>query len=107
MSRSALTSPTPYTGFERRYVLKHRWLWEREHGPVPDGMCLKVRDGNRQNTDPANWECVPRALLPRLGGRYGRGYDAAPDDLKPAIMAVTKLEHQLRETRSVGDKEDR
>jgi hypothetical protein len=93
----------PHTGFERRYVLKHRWLWEKKHGPVPDGMCLKALDSNRQNTDPANWELVPRALLPRLGGRFGRGYDHAPDELKPAIMAVVKLEHQLRETRRDGD----
>lgn len=93
----------PHTGFERRYVLKHRWLWERANGPVPDGMCLKVLDGNRQNTDPSNWELVPRALLPRLGGRYGRGYDDAPAELKPTIMAVTKLEHRLREPRTSGD----
>jgi hypothetical protein len=86
----------PHTGFERRYVLKHRWLWEKQHGPVPDGMCLKCK-GNPLDTDPANWELIPRALLPRLSGRYGRGYDYAPAELKPAIMAVTKLEHRLRE----------
>lgn len=85
----------PHTGFERRYVLKHRWLWEKAHGPVPAGMCLKCR-GDRLNTDPSNWELVARALLPRLGGRFGRGYDAAPAELKPTIMAVAKLEHSAR-----------
>jgi hypothetical protein len=36
-------------------------------------MALKCLDGNKQNTDPSNWEAVPRALLPRLAGgnRYG------------------------------------
>lgn len=87
---------TPHTGFERRYVLKHKWLWEQKHGPVPDGMALKCK-GHRLNTDPANWELVPRGLLPRLNGKSGRGYDAAPDDLKPMIMAVAKLEHRVRE----------
>jgi hypothetical protein len=86
----------PHTGFWRRYVLKHRWLWEKKHGPVPEGMALKCK-GDRLNTDPSNWELVPRALLPRLNGRSGRGYDAAPSDLKPTIMAVAKLEHRLRE----------
>lgn len=84
----------PHTGFERRYVLKHRWLWEKMHGPVPAGMALKCK-GDRLNTDPSNWELVSRALLPRLGGRYGRGYDKAPTELKPTIMAIAKLEQQL------------
>lgn len=88
----------PHTGFERRYVLKHRWLWEKAHGPVPAGMCLKCK-GDRLNTDPSNWELIPRALLPRLDGRFGRGYEAAPAELRPTIMAVAKLEHQLREKR--------
>lgn len=87
----------PYTGYERRYVLKHKWLWERAHGPVPDGHALKCLDSNRQNTDPSNWELVPRAMLPRLSGRFGRDYDGAPAELKPTIMAVSKLEHAIRE----------
>lgn len=91
----SISETNPHTGFERRYVLKHRWLWEQKHGPIPDGMCLKCL-GNTINTDPSNWEMIPRALLPRLGGRFGRGYDAAPSELKPTIMAVAKLEHRLR-----------
>lgn len=86
----------PHTGFKRRYVLKHKWLWEQKHSPVPEGMALKCK-GDRLNTDPSNWELVPRGLLPRLNGKSGRSYDAAPADLKPTIMAVAKLEHQLRE----------
>lgn len=86
----------PHTGYERRYVLKHRWLWEQLHGPVPEGMCLKCK-GDQINTHPSNWDLVPRALLPRLNGRFGRGYDDAPTDLKPTILAVTKLEHGVRE----------
>jgi hypothetical protein len=88
----------PHTGFERRYRLKHRWLWEQQHGPIPDGMALKCK-GDKLNCDPSNWELIPRALLPRLGGRYGRGYDDAPQELKPAIMGVVKIEHQIRERR--------
>ena len=91
----------PHTGFYRRYVLKHRWLWEKKHGRVPAGMCLKCK-GDVLNTDPSNWELIPRALLPRLNGRFGRGYDDAPAKLKPTIMAVAKLEHQLRDKGKVA-----
>ena len=86
----------PHTGFERRYVLKHRWLWGQANGPVPEGMALKCL-GDRLNTDPSNWEMVPRALLLRLNGVYGRGYDDAPAELKPMIMALAKLEHSVRQ----------
>lgn len=85
----------PHTGFERRYVLKHRWLWELTNGPVPKGMALKAING-KLNTDPSNWELVPRALLPRLNGKYGRGYDVAPTEIKPTILAIAKLEHAMR-----------
>jgi hypothetical protein len=87
----------PHTGFERRHVLKHRWLWEQKHGPVPEGMCLKCK-GDRLNTDPSNWELIQRALLPRLNSRWGkRRYDQAPSEVRPTIMAIAKLEQRLRE----------
>lgn len=92
----SIDETNPHTGFERRYVLKHRWLWEQANGPIPEGMALKCKS-DRLNTDPSNWELVPRALLPRLGGRFGRGYDQAPDELKPTIMAVARLEQQICE----------
>jgi hypothetical protein len=82
--------------------LQSRWRmvqhirWEEVNGPVAAGYVLKSRDGNRQNTDPSNWELVPRAILPRLNGRFGRDYDSAPSELKPTIMAVAKLEHAAR-----------
>lgn len=86
----------PWTGADTRPVHKHRWLWEQANGPLPDGYALKCLDGNKLNTVPSNWEPVPRAILPRLNGRFGRGYDAAPAELKPTILGVAKLEHEVR-----------
>jgi hypothetical protein len=92
--------PNPHTGYHRRYVLKHRWLWEQANGPVPEGHALKCLDGNKQNTDPSNWEPVPRAILPRLAGgnRHQRklAYDDAPPEVRPAIMAIAKLQHAAK-----------
>lgn len=75
----------------------HILRWEEAHGPIAKGMALKSLDGDRLNTDPRNWELVPRALLPRLNGGRGRrvGYDEAPAELKPTLMAVAKLEHAV------------
>lgn len=96
----------PWTGAPTRPVLKHRYLWEKEHGPVPDGYCLKCLDGDKTNTDPSNWEAIPRAMLPRLNGRWGRTpYDDAPDELKPVIMATARLEHAARTATSRDDED--
>ena len=89
----------PYTGHSTRYMHKHRWRWEQANGPLPRGMVLKCLDGDRHNTDPSNWEAIPRAMLPRLNGRFGRDYDSAPAEMKPTIMAVAKLEYGVRQAR--------
>jgi hypothetical protein len=105
----SIDETNPHTGYERRYVLKHRWLWEQAHGPVPEGMALKCLDGNRLNTDPSNWEAVPRGLLPRLnGGRHKKriAYDDAPREFKPALMAVAKIEHAIHEKQSPRSNSD-
>ncbi len=87
----------PWTGHKTRYAHKHRHLWEQANGPLPTGMALKCLDGDKANTDPANWEAVQRGLLPRLNGKSGRNYDAADPAVKPTIMAIAKLEHKVRE----------
>lgn len=76
----------------------HTLRWEAVHGPVPTGHVLKCLDGDRLNTDPANWRCVPKSLMPLLnGGRMKKriAFDAAPVELKPTVMAVAQLEHAL------------
>ncbi|MDF2141226.1 HNH endonuclease [Paenirhodobacter sp. CAU 1674] len=95
--RICVDRPNPWTGHRTHMAFKHRELWVATNGPVPDGHRLKCIDGNKRNTDPTNWEAVPMALAPRLNGKYGRGYDGAPPDLKPTILAVAKLEHRVRE----------
>lgn len=81
---------------QRRWRAVHILNWEKQNGPLPAGHCLKCL-GDRLNTDPSNWQLVPRGLLPRLNGKASRGrnYDEAPAELKPTIMTVAKLEHQL------------
>jgi len=85
--------------FNRRWRAVHMIEWEAVNGPVPAGYALKNLSGDRANTDPTNYEAIPRALLPRLNSRYGRDYDAAPAELKPTILAIAKLEHKAREAR--------
>lgn len=83
--------------FQSRWRAIHLIEWEEVNGPLPKGWCLKCLDGDKANTDPANWQAIPRALLPRLAGRWTTPYDQADPDLKPAILATAKLAHRARE----------
>lgn len=90
--------------FRSRWQAVHRINWEAINGPVPPGHALKCLDGNKLNTDPANWEAIPRALLPRLAGgnRYRRklSYDDAAPEVRPAILTLARLEHAARTVKS-------
>lgn len=97
-----VAAPNPWTGAATRPVLKHRWLWEQANGPLPKGHVLKCLDGDKTNTAPSNWEAVPRGVLARLNGgphKKRLSYDDAPDELKPAVLAVAKLDYRAREIR--------
>lgn len=90
----------PYTGHKTRFMHKHRYLWEQVNGPLPEGHALKCLDGDRTNTDPSNWEAIPRALLPRLcGGRWHKPYDAYEPETRPLVLTTAKLEHAAREAK--------
>lgn len=45
------------------WVLKHRYLWEMENGPVPEGSVIIFGDGNPLNFDLSNLLCVTRQDL--------------------------------------------
>lgn len=84
---------------QSRWRAVHLINWEAQNGLIPDGHCLKCLDGNKTNCDPSNWKLIPRAMLPRLAGRWRLGYDEAPPELKPTVLAVAELEHKAREVK--------
>lgn len=79
----------PHTGAPTRYRLKHIWLWEMKHGPVPKGHALAFKDGNRLNCAVKNLMMVSRAELLCLNLQ---GYNDVNDELKPSVLALAKLE---------------
>jgi hypothetical protein len=87
---------------QSRWQLVQRVEWEAANGPIPKGHALKCLDGNRLNTDPSNWDAVPRGVLARLNeGRHRKriAFDAAAPELKPTVMLVAKLQHAAHESR--------
>lgn len=90
---------------QARWRAVHLIEWEALNGPIPEGHCLKCLDGDRTNTDPSNWEVIPRGVLPRLnGGRATKGvaYDAAAPEVRPTILAIARLAHKAREVRKTS-----
>lgn len=79
-----------------RYVLKHRLLWERQHGAIPGGHVLKCKGDDPFDTDPSNWTLVPVEIAPCLN-RAGIRFVTAPDEVKMVILAAARLEHALRQ----------
>lgn len=98
----SVAETNPHTGYERRYVHKHVHRWTAANGPVPDGHVLKCLDGDKTNTDPANWTPIPRGVLARLTAGRGRrrpAYDAAAPEVKPVLLTLARVEHQALERR--------
>lgn len=79
----------PHTGFPTRYKHKHVHIWERDNGPVPKGMVVAFRDSDRTNIEPENLMLISRAELLRLNKH---DYKNTPEELKPSVLAMTKLE---------------
>lgn len=50
----------------KKWRLKHRVVWEREHGAIPKGHRIVFLDGNKQNTDISNLALVSSAEQVRL-----------------------------------------
>ncbi|MGD9825176.1 HNH endonuclease signature motif containing protein [Desulfobacter sp.] len=89
-----VAEPNPHTGAATRFKHKHIHIYEQEHGPVPEGMVVIFRDGDRRNFDPGNLEAITRSELARLN-QYG--YSHVPDELKPSVLAMTKLKVKVFE----------
>lgn len=83
----------PYTGFSTRYKHKQVYVWEQEHGPVPRGMVVAFIDGDRSNCEPENLMLISRAELLNLNRH---GYKDMPDELKPHVLALSKLQVKTR-----------
>lgn len=44
-----------------KWVLRARYVWEREHGPIPRGMGIHHKDRDKLNDDPGNLELTSKA----------------------------------------------
>lgn len=84
-----IAEKNPYTGAPTRYKHKHVHVWKQASGSIPEGMVVAFKDGNQLNCDIDNLMLISRAELLRLN-QYR--YKKVPEELKPSVLAVAKLE---------------
>ncbi len=86
--RKIADDPTPgMSRFNWRFV--HRMVWEERHGPIPKGHIVAFKDGDRLNCEPDNLILLTMAENLYLNRN---GYSELPDELKPSMRALAKLE---------------
>ena len=88
--------PNPVKKTKTRFMHKQRWVYEQHFGPIPDGYVVSFRDGNRENFDPENLMLLSKAEIMRFNQNR---YLAAPDELKPSVAALSKLQAKIGQKR--------
>ena len=81
-----------------KWVRKAVWAWTEANGPVPRGHAVVQLDGDPANCDPANLDCVEKAVLALLNN------SAAP---KPAGPGINPARVRLAQTRVAISKRKR
>ena len=95
---------TQYVGHERvskdgyveirvsvgNYQLKHIVEWEKVNGKLPDGYCLRCKDGDLTNTDPLNWR-----LISREENMYRNSKHNYPEEIIPSMVLVNKIQKSI------------
>ena len=75
---------------------KHRWIWEQQHGPVPDNHVLVFKNMNKQDCRLENLMLISRAELVRLNQSFSK---LATPDTNETCVLMAKIKdktHKLR-----------
>ena len=76
-----------------KWLLKQRVIWERVHGPIPDGYVICFLDGDCKNLAIDNLVCVPRPVGLSVTKTLGR--ERTPE-LTRAQMLVFQLQQAMK-----------
>jgi len=73
---------------------KNHIVWEQHHGPIPAGMVVSFRNGNRADCRVENLVLVSRSVMTAL--RH-ENFWRQPEEIKPALMTMTQLRMKVAE----------
>lgn len=75
----------------RKWIRKHRLIWEEANGPIPKGFYLRIKDRNKENYSLDNMELVTMAENMRRNTMH-----RYPEELKKTMRALQKLKRTIR-----------
>lgn len=79
-----------------KWVRKHRWLYEQEHGAIPENSVIIFVDGDKTNLNTDNLICVTRKELKVLN--QCRLISSVPELTKTGLN-IAKIKIKLAEIR--------
>ncbi len=75
-------------------MAKHNVIWEKENGAIPKGSVVIFLDSDVNNFDPSNMALATRAELLQMNRNK---YKQVPGELKPAVLALSRLESKIHQ----------
>lgn len=85
----------------KKWMLKHRYVWQQHYGEIPKGSMVIFKDGNRLNTDIDNLMLITQGIngrLSRLGLQDAREAEA----MEEAVM-IAKIQEKIRRLERPND----
>lgn len=76
------------------WVKKHRYVWEQAHGPIPDGMVVRFKDGNRMNVTLDNLLLVSRRVCSSV---VKRGIEQEDPGLNVTVHKLAELDLTIKD----------
>lgn len=74
-----------------KFILKHRWLWERHHGKIPKGYNVVFKDRDKTNFDIDNLILMSYAEMGVMNIKYSR-YARRENNLSLLLMSKIRVE---------------
>lgn len=79
-------------GYQERWKHKHRVIWEKHHGKIPDNHTVIFVDGNRENINIENLMLVSRSQLSQLNLR---GFLTGDRNVLEAGLKLISLDEKI------------
>lgn len=76
------------------WKFKHKMVWEKHNGKVPDGCVITFKDGDHRNCSIENLMCISFRENSQLNGRKLR---TVSPELTEAGLALVRLENRVNE----------
>lgn len=77
-----------------KWRLLHLLVWEEHNGPVPPGMCLAFRDGNRENCDINNLRLIHRGSIAQLSK-----FSNTTGEARDVAITIAELKYSINNRR--------